>query len=76
MPEYDNTVLPQTPSKSHNIYLLSLYDLNKDIFDLYKHSLGSTINNKAERQFKSYVWDLYDLAEKLHYYNDKFILKL
>lgn len=65
MPEYDNTVLPQTPSKSHNIYLLSLYDLNKDIFDLYKHSLGSTINNKAERQFKSYVWDLYDLAEKL-----------
>jgi hypothetical protein len=72
MPEYDNTVLPQTPSKSHNIYLLSLYDLNKTIFDLYKHSLGSTVNNKAERKFKSYIWDLYDLAEKLQLSKNNF----
>lgn len=79
MPEYSNTVLPHTPSKSHNIYLLSLYDLDKTIFDIYNMSLGSSVNNKKGSKIKNYMWDLYDLADRLnlqrnvdnHYYIDQ-----
>lgn len=58
-----NNVLLGTPSKGYNILIMSLYEQNKDIFNMLKMSLGSTVNNKARRFISSYVWDLYSLAD-------------
>lgn len=63
MAEYSNTVLPQTASKSHNLYILSLFDLKQGIFDLMKLSLGSSVNNKRGGLINAYAWDLYKLAD-------------
>ena len=65
MPNYINTVLPHSPSKTHNIFLLSLYDMDQTIFNLMKMSYGSSISNKRGGLYPAYVWDLYDLADKL-----------
>lgn len=65
MPDYINTVLPHSPSKTHNIFLLSLYDMDQTIFNLMKMSYGTSISNKRGGLYPAYVWDLYDLADKL-----------
>ena len=66
MPNYVNTVLPHSASKTHNIYLLSLYDIDPTIMNLMKMSYGSSLSNHSTtRLFPSYIWDLYDLANKL-----------
>lgn len=66
MPNYTNTVLPHSASKTHNIYLLSLYDLDQTIMSLMKMSYGSSVSNHSTRKlFPSYIWDLYELASKL-----------
>lgn len=61
---YTNTVLPQTSSKSHNIYILSLFEKNPNIYsNRYGISYGSTVNSKVPgRSYPAYVWDLYELA--------------
>lgn len=67
MPNYTNTVIPHSPSKTHNIFLLSLYDLDPTIYDLMKMSYGSSINmgkNNASL-FPAYLWDLYLLADRM-----------
>jgi len=66
MPNYNNTVLPHSASKTHNIYLLSIYDLDQTIMSLLQMSYGSSLSNHSTRKlFPSYVWDLYQLANKL-----------
>lgn len=61
---YTNTVIPQTASKSHNIYIMSLFEKNPNIYsNQYGISYGSSINVKgAPRKYPSYIWDLYKLA--------------
>ena len=65
MPNYNNTVLPYSPSKTHNIFLLSLYDLDQTIFNLMQMSYGSSLSNKRGGLNPAYVWDLYSLADKI-----------
>lgn len=65
MPNYNNTVLPYSPSKTHNIFLLSLYDLDQTIFSLMQMSYGSSLSNKRGGLNPAYVWDLYSLADKI-----------
>jgi hypothetical protein len=66
MPNYVNTVLPHSASKTHNIYLLSLYDIDQTIMSLMQMSYGSSLSNHSTTKlFPSYVWDLYELANKL-----------
>ena len=62
MPDYNNYALPVTPSKSHNIYVLALYDVNTQIFNNCMMSLGSTVNNKSGKFISAYIFDLYKLA--------------
>ena len=63
---FDNTVIQQTASKSHNIYLMSLYEYDKDIYSQKGLSYGSSVNNKAARTYPVYLWDLYKLAQKMN----------
>ena len=65
MPDYNNYALPVTPSKAHNIYILSLYDVNSQIFNNSMMSLGSTVNNKAGKFINAYIFDLYKLANNV-----------
>ena len=58
-----NNVILGTPSKSHNIMVMSLFEKNKDIFKLLKLSMGSTVNNKAKRFISAYIWDLWTLGQ-------------
>lgn len=63
---FGNTVIQQTASKSHNIYIMSLYDHNKDIFSKPGLSYGSSVNGpKNGRFYPAYVWDLYEVAKKI-----------
>lgn len=63
---FNNTVLYETPSKSHNIYLLGLYDINKNIYSQFGLSYGSSVNSvKDGRFYPAYLWDLYSLSENV-----------
>lgn len=62
---FDNTVIQQTASKSHNIYLLSLYEFNNNIYSQKGLTYGSSVNNKSTRFYPVYLWDLYDLTQKV-----------
>lgn len=62
MPDYNNYAFPTTPSKTHNIYVLALYDVNSQIFNNSILSLGSTVNNKSGKFISAYIFDLYKLA--------------
>jgi hypothetical protein len=61
---YTNTVIPQTASKSHNIYILSLFEKNPNLYsNQFGISYGSSVNVKgAPKKYPAYVWDLYKLA--------------
>lgn len=67
-----NTVINQTASKSHNIYLLSLVEAATgsgvnpvNIFAQNGLTYGSTVNNKVGRKYPAYIWDMYNLAQQL-----------
>lgn len=66
MPNYVNTVLPHSASKTHNLYVLSLYDIDQTIMSLMQMSYGSSLSNHSTTKlFPSYIWDLYELANKI-----------
>lgn len=61
---FNNTVIYETASKAHNLYVMALYDVNNNIFSKDGISYGSSVNSViGGRFYPAYLWDLYKLSD-------------
>lgn len=61
---FDNTIIYETASKAHNLYVMSLYDVQQSIYAQSGLSYGSSVNSVVGGRFyPAYLWDLYKLAD-------------
>lgn len=60
-----NYIIPEIPSKAHNIYIMSLIDKQFSILQKYGISRGSSVSAAPNYTYPAYLWDLYDISQKV-----------
>lgn len=66
MLNYEQTVINGVPTKGHNVFVVALNDLNKEIYNNLYNSLGTGFAfNINKYRIPGFVWDMYSLAKKL-----------
>jgi hypothetical protein len=66
MLNYEQTVINGVPTKGHNIFVVALNDLNREIYRDLFNSLGSGFAfNLNKYRIPGFVWDMYSMVQKL-----------
>jgi len=66
MLNYEQTVINGVPTKGHNIFVVALNDLNREIYRDLFNSLGSGFTfNLNKYRIPGFVWDMYSMVQKL-----------